>query len=105
MRKVLYHTLPITAAGDSCTFSGRCASDYGKFVAAKAVLGSRSTAARGTASPKHAYFSFIFNGRPPFHKDLTKNEYAPSKAQALNFEVAFCVKAVESERQCADGTR
>ena len=86
MRKVLYHTLPITAAGDSCTFSGRCASDYGKFVAAKAVLGRRSAAARGTASPKRACFSFIFNERPPcISNSLRKHGDAPIKGASPEF--------------------
>ena len=86
MRKVLYHTLPITAAGDSCTFSGRCASDCGKFIAAKAVLGSRSTDARGTASPKRACFSFIFNGRPPcISNSLRKHGDVPIKGASPEF--------------------
>ena len=36
---------------------------------------------------------------------LKKHEYAPSKTQALNFEVIFRIEAVDAERCGTDGTR
>ncbi len=50
-------------------------------------------------------FSFIFNGKTPFHKDVRKHGYAPSKTQPLNFEGTFRIEAIDAERCRGDGTR